>query len=262
MKYFLNQNAIASSFAAVVVTIGVASNAQALTLLGSALPQTATVKLWMVPLDTSAGAPHPGDASGVNAVFPVPAATPDLTFGTNLIQFTAENKPNTIQGFFVPGSVINPVFSNVVNPQVGAIVDANTLLTNGGWQTSSCAPGSCWGTFMEILGSVLLEDGGHVKIEHDDGVSLMLNGTLTNCFADPDGTHYLAANLIQSCTYNGPSGLVPFDLVYTEGFWVPVDGVNTAKLSFAVPEPGSFALIGLGLFFAGIAGASRRRQRC
>lgn len=137
----------------------------------------------------------------MNAVFPVPSATPDLTFGTNRIQFTSENKPNTIQGFFVPGSVINPVFSNLVNPQVGGVVDANTLLTNGGWQESFCSAGLCWGTYMEILGNVFLEDGGHVKIEHDDGVRLKLNGVLTDCFADPNGTHYVAANSVQSCTY-------------------------------------------------------------
>lgn len=248
---------IACGFAAAALALGVASNAQALVLPGTMLPLTATVNLWMVPLDTSAGAPHPGDASGVNAVFPAPTARPDLTFGTNLIQFTTENKPNTIQGFFVPGSVINPVFSNVFNPQVGAVVDANTELTFGGWQESVCAEGSCWGTYMQILGSVFLENGGHVKIEHDDGVSLKFNGLLTGCFADGNGTHFLAANDVESCTYQGPTGMVPFEMAYTEGYWNPAD-VNDAKLSFAVPEPGSLALICLGIF--GIAGVSRRRQ--
>lgn len=247
---------VVSGVASVLFWIGGASEAQALTSLGSWLPQAATVSLWMVPLDTSPAAPHPGDSSGVNAVFPVPSSTPDLTFSTNLIQYSSESKPNTIQGFFVPGSVMNPVFSNLFNPQVGAIVDPNTLLTYGGWQESSCLAGSCWGTYMEISGSIYLENGGHVKIEHDDGVSLKFNGVTTDCFSDASGNHYLAATSVESCIYNGPSGLVSFDLVYTEGYWDPV-GLNTAKLSFAVPEPGSFALMTLGLF--SIVGLSRRK---
>ncbi|MEI7516379.1 MAG: hypothetical protein WCK81_13415, partial [Betaproteobacteria bacterium] len=209
-------NNIVSGFAAAALTVGVAGNAQALELLGTTLPVMATVNLWMVPLDTSADAPHPGDASGVNAVFPVPTTTPDLTFGTNRIQYTSENKPNTIRGFFVPGSVINPVFSGEFNPQVGAVVDPDTELTFGGWQESFCAEGSCWGTYMQILGSVFLENGDHVKIEHDDGVSLKFNDVLTGCFADGNGTHFLAADAIESCTYQGPTGMVPFEMAYTE----------------------------------------------
>ncbi len=252
MTRLIGKNSVVSGFAALALTIGMANNAQALVLLGTALPQMATLSLWMVPLDTSAGAPHPGGASGVNAVFSaVPSTAPDLTFGTNLIQYTSEFKPNTIQGFFVPGSVINPVFSGLVNTQVGGIVDANTLLVTEG-SFASCSPGECWGTLITISGNLSLENGGHVKIEHDDGVSLSFNGLLTGCFAEPGGTHYLSSNSIESCTYSGPSGLVPFDLVYTEGFSGP------AKLSFAVPEPSSIALIGLGIF--GIAGISRRRR--
>ena len=220
-------------------------------MLGTRLPEPASVQLWMVPLDFSPTAPHPGGRSGVNAVFPVPSGTPDLTFSTNLIQYTTENKAYTINGFFVPGSVINPVFSGAISPLVGSAVGPNTPL-----YSETCNPQGpnqgCWGTFIEISGNLLLNNGDHIKIDHDDGVSLALNGVVTNCFVTnpPDG-HYTASDGPQPCTYNGPSGLVPFDLVYTEGYEV------NARLSLAVPEPATLALMSIGL--AGMAFGKRRK---
>lgn len=241
--------------AGLVLAAGASSSYAA--MVGTRLPQTATVNLWMVGLDPNFLSP--GGNLGVEAVFGnIPTSTPDLTFGTNLIQYESVGKPNTIQGLFVPGSVINPHFSGLVNSHVGAIVDPNTDLV------SQVGGAGGWATIIEITGLLALQNGGHIKIEHDDGVSLKLNNVLTGCFADAaypgatlngqpyqGGGHWVPG--IQSCTYNGPSGLVPFDLVYAEGFSGP------AGLSLAVPEPASLALVSLGL--AGLAVRIRSRRR-
>ena len=70
----------------------------------------------------------------------------------------------------------------------------------------------------------------------------MLNGVLTNCFADANGLHYVATGAPEACFYNGPSGdSIPFDLVYTEGYG------GDARLQMAVPEPDILSLLGVGL---------------
>jgi hypothetical protein len=254
MKY---ADRLKSTAIGILVLVAGISEGHAAVMPGTPLPQTASAKLWMVPLDTSLGAPHPGGNSGVNAVFPVPAGTPDLTFSTNLIEYTTDGKLNTISGFFPLGSVLSPVFSGLVNGSVGAVVGPNTELV-----------GPSWGTYIEITGRLFLVNGDQVKIDHDDGVSLKLNNTLTGCFADPGGTgHYLASDGPQTCFYSGPSELVPFDLVYTEGFTAPARlslslvpvCIPSDNNSCAVPAPSTVVLFGAGL--AALVGVAFKRRR-
>jgi len=232
--------------------IACAPNASASPLLGTWLPTDADVKLWMVNLDPLG--PTIGGTHGVNAVAAnIPGSPADLSFQTNLIQYNSEFKPNTVQGFFVPGVVKNAAFSGLVNPLVGAAVDANTELWSESCGASDLNEAGCWGSIIEITGKLNMETGGHVKIDHDDGVSLMLSGLWADCFKDGSGQHYTAGAGIESCTYSGPSGLIDFSLVYTEGFGGP------ARLALAVPEPASLLL--LGIAFAGLGLGVRRQQR-
>lgn len=221
-------------------------------LLGTWLPADATVSLWMVNLDPTG--PVIGGTHGVNAVAAnVPGGAADLSFQTNLIQYSSDFKPNTIQGLFVPGVVKNPVFSGLFNPLVGGAVNANTELWSENCGAADLNELGCWGTIVDIVGTINLENGGHVKIEHDDGVSLKFNGFWTDCFQDGSGQHYTAGNGTETCYYNGPSGLVNFELIYSEGFGGP------ARLTLAVPEPASLGLIGLAL--AGMGLRTRRRSQ-
>jgi len=236
---------------------------QANALVATPLPETASGKLWMVPLDPSS--PVVGLRTGANAVFPVPSATPDVTFSTNIVSFSSPGScadplvdgaciPAGPGSYTVGGFLFPPAFgfgfSGLVNPNVGGVVDSTTALYN---ETAAGFPGDhSWATEMEITGKLLLENGTHIKIAHDDGVSLVLNGVLTGCFTSPDGgQHFLAADEAESCIYNGPSGLIPFDLVYTEGFG------GQALLEMAVPEPATLTILGLGL--AGLGFMRRRR---
>jgi hypothetical protein len=242
-----NYNILKTMAIAVFFMAGGIANAGAAMMLGSHLPTPADVKVWIVPLDLSG--PEVGGNFGVNAVLPVPAAAPDLTFQTTLIQYSSDNKPNTIQGFFVPGSVDNPVFSNQFNSAFQGVVDANTLLT----QQDPQDPSRGWGAYMEFTGIMLIKNGDFIGIEHDDGVSLSLNNVPTGCFSAGSGSHYLSSTGPEYCDYNGPTGFVPFDLIYTEGYTEP------ARLSVYVPEPPALGFLGLG--FLGLMLFRRRMSR-
>lgn len=203
-------------------------------------------KLWIVPLDTSPGAPHPGGLSGVDAVFPVPEATPDLTFSTSLIDY-ADN----VGGFytiasFLDGKVSGVTFSGLNNAALGGVASSATKLWSEGEEGN-------WGTFIELSGPVFLSTSDHIRIAHDDGVSVKLNEELLACYASPDTTHYTAADGAENCFYTGPSEVVQFDLVYTEGY-----GGN-ALLQVEIPEPGTLALLAASLL--GLVGATKLRRR-
>ena len=257
----------ASTAAAMLFFLGTSATVlltatQANALVATPLPETASGKLWMVPLDPSS--PVIGMRTGANAVFPVPSAAPDVTFSTNIVSFFSPGScadPLVLDaciptgpGAYTVGGFLSPPatgfgFSGLVNPNVGGVVDSTTALYN---ETAAGFPGDhSWATEIEITGKLLLENGTHIKIAHDDGVSLALNGVVTGCFVDAGGEHFTAAGETESCIYSGPSGLVDFDLVYTEGFGGP------AVLEMAVPEPATLAILGLSL--AGLGFMRRRR---
>ena len=129
---------------------------------------------------------------------------------------------------------------------------ASPLVTNPG-------PGATLGLFIQIIGTMILEHGQLITIAHDDGVDLILGTQGSSCAgvvtACQDFTGFLnhnnAPGALERAYWNGPTGAVPFDLVYVAGRSYP------GYLEVHVPEPGTLGLLGLGGMLLGLA---RRRR--
>lgn len=88
---------------------------------------------------------------------------------------------------------------------------------------------------------------------HDDGLQLQVGALLV--IDEPGPT----PPVTQTFTYTGPSGNLSFDLVFGECCGAPsVLNISLPLVTPAVPEPGSFALLGSGLVALALV---RRRRR-
>jgi hypothetical protein len=109
------------------------------------------------------------------------------------------------------------------------------------------------GTLLDFQGFVTVTNGEMFTVAHDDGLTLIIGGV--NLGFNPGPT----APTVSTATYTGPSGNFAFQLVYGECCGGPA--VLNVDLPFSetrVPEPATFAL--LGLAFAGMGLVKRRRQ--
>lgn len=229
-------------------------------VVATPLPAAAHGSVWFVPEVIN---PSCGTACLSTPMDSVPATPADVSFSTSIINFSSYGTPtNTGNGLtaFTIGSflnslgavsLLNPFYSPFASPLTGNVPTAATPLIG------LCASGFCtsngptwtplYGTFIEITGDLLLHTGDHIKIAHDDGVKLVLNGTLVPGFTQP-----LAVDVNEGFTYLGPSGLISFDLTYAEGVTPP------AFLQLAVPEPGTIAMFATSLL--GLGWLARRRR--
>lgn len=177
-------------------------------------------ELWHV----SAGAA--GSAVPAN----VPASPPDVTFDVNSpIDFNSSSG-YTVGAFLTGGGAFG-----IVEHTAGTLASS---LDN---------------TLIEFTGTVTVTTGETFTVTHDDGLTLIIGGL--NLGFNPGPT----APTTTTVTYTGPSGNLPFELVYAECCGPPAVLQVSLPLTSTVPESGST----LGLLGAASAmiGAFGRRLR-
>jgi len=88
----------------------------------------------------------------------------------------APNLNNSVSGFLNSADKVSMLtFSGLNNPAVGGVVQATTPIIN---TTSGGCGTTTYGVYMEITGKVKLTNNELITVTHDDGVSLMIDGTL------------------------------------------------------------------------------------
>jgi hypothetical protein len=173
-----------------------------LTISAGAMAQNFQAKVWFV-----------NPSQGEPVAFPAPSAQEDIDFATNGIAYIGQGQASgpeycvTIGSFLstcgtptVPAGVTAGLhFTGYLNPNLGGhVATAGTLINK-----------TKYATIIEFTGTVNLTNGQQIQILHDDGVALMIDGTLISGFSGG-----VTFPVIQSVTFTGTTGPHSIDLLY------------------------------------------------
>jgi len=182
--------------------------------------------LWAVPESVAQDA-TPGN---------VPVTTPDVTFNVNGsgLDFNATNA--TVAAWLASGG-------------------ATGIVENTAGTLSSRMDNNVTGHLFDFMGDVTVTNGETFTVTHDDGLTLIIGGlTVINAPGPTTPT-------ITTETYTGPSGNLPFNLVYAEC----CEGPAVLQISLPLePVPGPIVGAGLPGLVAGcmaLLGLGRFRRR-
>jgi PEP-CTERM motif len=143
---------------------------------------------------------------------------------------------------------------------------AYNIQYNNASTATSLLDNATTGTIIEFTGTIKVTTGETFTSTHDDGMYLSIAGVNLGFSSGPTSA------LTQSETYNGPSGVETFTLIYmdccggTTGDNAVLDlsllGANSTGQSShgqTIPEPGTWALLAMGGLF--MYGYRRRSEQ-
>jgi hypothetical protein len=194
-------------------------------MFGAAVLLTAVSVAGSAYANVATGSIWENDSTGAGDATPanVPGTTPDVTFEvTTPIDFSSGN-------LYTIGEFLSSGAATVLT---GASELGNTLDN----------------TIFNFTGNVSVTHGQTFTVGHDDGLTLVI-GALT-VIDEPSPTSFVTT--VE--TYTGPTGTLPFQLVYGECCGAPADLSISLPLNGATPEPSTWVMLMLGFGGLGFAG--------
>ena len=204
-------------------------------LSGTGQADVLSGSLWHVPEEIAQNA-IPANIS---------ARTPDVTFDVSPpLNFGTVNlgEGNTVGTWLASGGA-----SNIVEKTPGTLDSLMDTSIEG------CST-DCRGvaSLLEFSGLVNVTNGQPFTVTHDDGATLTIGGL--NLVFSPTPSYPTSSTV----TYTGPSGVLPFQLVYAEC----CGGPAVLQVTSVVPEPQTYMMLLAGLGLLGsISMRCRRKTR-